>query len=243
MKFNARASTKILPSLRKKDLIPWALQWFAVLTVCFIIFSAGAAADEIAYTESGRTVLLKADGTWAYLTEGSKDAPEYHFRKIRWGMTRQRVKAAEKAKFLKENADSLTYQGTANGINCEIYYIFVDDQLAKAGYSFINEYLDPKDYIRDFKNIKELLTKKYKKPIVDKTLWKDDQHKENPSNYGAALRLGHLSYAVAWAAKDTEIQMELSGGMFDTDHFLFYQSKLFKKKLNQPKKEDKLEDF
>jgi len=89
------------------------------------------------------------------------------FRGLRWGDSLDTVQATEKSQFLlKVNDDELVYKDILGGSDCNVYYIFNDnDKLASGMYVLLKLYNNTKLYIQDYYNFKKLLTKKYRKPI------------------------------------------------------------------------------
>ncbi len=60
---------------------------------------------------------------------------EYHFRKVRWGFTRERVMLSEAGNTITENrGNALVYKCKLNGVYCKLIYTFKDNRLRTAGY-------------------------------------------------------------------------------------------------------------
>ena len=67
-------------------------------------------------------------------SEGSN----YHFRKVRWGFSRERVKLAEAGNTIFERKDNaIVYKVKLNGVYCRLIYTFKDNRLRTAGYMTI----------------------------------------------------------------------------------------------------------
>jgi hypothetical protein len=56
------------------------------------------------------------------------------------------------------------------------------------------------------------MVQKYGRPIEDKISWEDVTHKENISEWGNAIGMGHLEYVSRWSTRKTEVLLRLFGG-------------------------------
>ena len=61
---------------------------------------------------------------------------EFHFRRVRWGMPREEVLAAETLLPLRENERGLVYATTIGDFPCLLFYTFTQDRLVRARLSF-----------------------------------------------------------------------------------------------------------
>jgi len=147
------------------------------------------------------------------------------FRKTTWGMTKAQVKQTETGKILKETDDILAYRAELAGYESFVIYIFADDKLTRAKYSIIEEHSNKNDYISDYNAIKELLTKKYGSPKEDETVWKNDLYKDDYSQWGFAVSLGHLMYYSSWENDRTSIFFLLNGENYEIKTVIEYTSK------------------
>jgi hypothetical protein len=95
--------------------------------------------------------------------------------------------------------------------DCLIGYYFSNDRLNGAKLSFLEKHTNKNQNIVDFKRIKDLLVQKYGRPIEDKISWEDITHKENISEWGNAIGMGHLEYVSKWSTRDTEVSLHLFG--------------------------------
>ena len=67
------------------------------------------------------------------------DNSPYHFRKVRWGFSRERVELSEKGNTVFERRDNaVVYKCKVNGVHCKLIYTFKDNRLRAAGYVTIN---------------------------------------------------------------------------------------------------------
>lgn len=172
-----------------------------------------------------------------------------HFRKTHWGMSKERVKKVESSKLLKEEKGSgaikglylLIYEGNIGGLDCAIAYYFAENQLVRARYLIIESHSGKNLYISDFDYIKNQLNEKYGLPIRDDIIWLDDLFKDDPSDYGMAVSVGHLQYVAEWYLPETEIQLLLKGDNYKISLWVEYVGKAFKeleKKVREKAKKD-----
>jgi len=109
-----------------------------------------------------------------------------------------------------------------------VNYFFTDNQLIKAGYILAGLHTNKNDYITDYNDFKEILTKKYGSPKNEQTLWKNDLYKDDHSHWGLAISIGHLKYFSAWETDNTEILNFLSGDNYHILCGVQYRSKSLK---------------
>ena len=65
----------------------------------------------------------------------AEDDIGYHFRKTRWGFSRERVELSEVGNtVLKRTPEAIVYRAKVNGINCSLVYTFEKNKLRTAGY-------------------------------------------------------------------------------------------------------------
>jgi hypothetical protein len=222
---------------------------YLILTLLIFFFVPSvivSAEDVIVETKDGREVVLHENGSWEYYStkeSSPKTTPKSTFRKANWGMTMGEVREIEKAKFFQEDDLFLAYEGKLSGFAVYIVYIFVDNKLVRAKYAINEEHLNGNDYIADYKALKELLTKKYDKPIEDEQHWKSDLYKDDPQQWGFAVSMGDLVYYSTWELMSTTISMYLTGDNFKTQHMVEYVSKelgVLEEKKNENKALDDL---
>ena len=166
---------------------------------------------------------------------------QYDFRKINWGMDIDQVKAIENKKIVYEGDNSLghslCYEVDISNKNYYCIYYFLEDKLYTAGYMSTEEYTNKNDYIRDYKEIKEILTKKYGEPDKKKLLslhdreevcWENDLYKDDESEWGFAISIGDLSYGSIWETSTTGIELILDGNNYEVNLRIRYTSKELK---------------
>jgi hypothetical protein len=107
---------------------------------------------------------------------------KYDFRKTNWGMSKEQVKATEDKKPDFEDNTMLSYEVTISEKDFECAYLFLEDKLYGSGYLFFGEHTNKNLYIDDYEELKEILTKEYGKPKIDKVTWKNDLFKNLESS-------------------------------------------------------------
>jgi hypothetical protein len=138
-----------------------------------------------------------------------------HFRSTRWGMSKEQVVGIEGRPNHLENSkglDFIQYPQRILNMNCLIGYMFAENKLAKAKYSFLGKRGDKKHYIQEYDKIKEILIKIYGKPVNEWAVWYDPQYKNDHSSWELAVCQGHLELNSKWKDTETEILLHLSGG-------------------------------
>lgn len=88
-----------------------------------IAATEGSLADEPSLAESGER-------------RDQEEEEPFHFRRVRWGMTPEEVRAAEPAPVLREHAGGLSFATTTLEMPCVLDYGFAQGRLARARLSF-----------------------------------------------------------------------------------------------------------
>lgn len=146
--------------------------------------------------------------------KGTRTVERTNFRNTSWGMNQTQVVRLEGNPAVRENSDGLDiiqYPEKILEMDCMIGYVFTDNKLAKARYSFLVKHVDNNQYFQDYRNIKDILIQKYGNPESEKTLWHEKAYRNDQSNWGLALSLGHLEFDSLWLDSETEIQLRLYG--------------------------------
>jgi hypothetical protein len=133
------------------------------------------------------------------------------FRGFAWGESIANVQAGEKAKLeFKEGNDELNYHDLLAGSDCNVSYIFNDnDKLESGVYLFTKKYSNPQLYLQDYNKFKTLLTQKYGKPASEKEAWQNNTPLAEKHNYGQAIADGNLSMNTLWDAGNTTVKIIL----------------------------------
>lgn len=181
-----------------------------------------------------------------FLVSFAQEERKPEFRKAFFGMSKDEVKKLESEKPLHETAEILFYEDTLFGINCNYGYLFIKDKLAKGVYLFSGErnpHSNKTDYVRDYENIKIKIIEKYGKPKIDKTIWKDDLYKDDPSEWGMAVAVGDLIKYSTWERPEVEMSLELYGDNHDITLKLDYKHPNFEKMKEAADKEKEEDKF
>lgn len=170
----------------------------------------------------------------------------YDFRKTSWGMSMEQVKEIEGNEILEAYEDGFAYKNKVGGLDCKVIYQFVENKLYIAGYLFTELHTNYDLWIDDYQKIKDLLIKKYGKPIKSGMFWASDSYKKmwgNDQNLGTAVGMGYLVYYTEWDTPKTKIWIGLKGDNLDIDFRVTYESKELKEWANKIKEEKAKEDF
>lgn len=155
------------------------------------------------------------------------DAP-HDFRKTKWGMSIEEVKATESKKLLEEESISpyetfLFYWDELEGLKALVSYHFIDNKLAAAEYDIVIIKENSDYVIVDFNNLKEKLTYIYGEPKEYK-YGKDDSY---------------LSMGATWETNSTLVKLASSKLIANTTPSLeiSYESKKLKSMIDKYKDE------
>ena len=143
-----------------------------------------------------------------------KKAFSNYFRDSRWGMSKKQVAELEgKISHLEKSygLEIVRYQKKVEGLKCSIEYMFAGDELIKAKYVFLEQHKHKSQHIGDYKKIKDWLTEIHGMPKGSNLTWRNDLYKEDYSDWGLAVSLGHLEYSSLWKNQEIEIFLTLSG--------------------------------
>jgi len=173
----------------------------------------------------------------------SAEEIKYDFRQTTWGMSKEQVKATEDKKPGFEDDTALGYDVMISGKDFLCNYFFVEDKLYRSIYSLSGKHTNKNLYIDDYEELKEILTKKYDKPKIDKIDWKNDLYKDDKSDWGMAISIGHLVYIATWETPTTIISLALYGDNYKIRLGIGYESKKLKEWANKINVEKAKEDF
>ena len=146
------------------------------------------------------------------------------FRNAEWGMTREQVKAEEKAKPLKSRGESLLkYTTEIMGLEVHIHYYFERGRLKHGSYDFIS--VPDSGCSEVFDELVNKIGRKYGE-AKEKNTWKDNAPK-TPEPSSIAVALGFLKRTAEWETERTMIRLELGSEGYDDPISLvvYYMSK------------------
>ena len=233
--------------LFRRELLPMR-SVFVLFVLCLYAFIFSA--DQTATTTDGKTVLLKSNGTWEYVTatekrrnknpndspepsekQGSlfeviKNSGEYDFRSVKWGMRKKEVIAAEDARLVKNESDAIHYTMQLFGYDCSVEYRFTEDLLSDAVLVIRQEHIDPELFYQDYESLKKQLIPQFGRSISDKCDWKNDMYRSQRAKWGFAVSLGFLTCRTLWKTQRTAIALSIKGSNHEITTFMEYHSQL-----------------
>jgi hypothetical protein len=133
------------------------------------------------------------------------------FRGFSWGNSLGKIQSGENDKLLfKSGNDELLYKDILGGSDCEVIYIFNDnDKLTSGMYIFSKKYSNPQLYLQDFNKFKTLLIEKYGNPVSEKETWSNNTPIAEKHTYGQAVADGNLSLNTVWNTERSVIKIVL----------------------------------
>ena len=149
-----------------------------------------------------------------FLFNNNCQSEDFTFRKTRWGMSIQQVKQSEPIEPDESKENILLYKINILNKNVFLVYFFVNNKLVRARYVLAEEHSNKNDFINDYDEFKEIIKKKYGKPVKEDIFWKSRIYKNDPSNYGMAIATGNLIYLSSWKTNDSKIICFLRGDNF-----------------------------
>lgn len=219
------------------------MRTFLIAVMLCLCCATMGRADQIAIAEDGRKVLLKDDGTWEYVKEEADAKKEFHFRKTRWGMTREEVEKAEGKKSDIEQGDLIAYNVRVMDMECLLIYTFAEDRLVRSRYSFSNPHANENLYLEDRLTALDKLKQKYGDPTEDNTYWSSNLYRDDPTRWGFALSIGDVSYYTKWQTNDTKITLALYGDNYEVTFGIQYDSIELKKLQEKVEQKKVLDDL
>lgn len=167
----------------------------------------------------------------------------FTFRKTRWGMSPEEVKASEPLELAQSSDGMIGYKTRVLEKNVFLVYIFAEKRLVRAKYILAENHSNKTDFIQDYKDFQKILTEKYGKPDEDRVIWKNDLYKNDPDHFGTAIGIGHLGYYSIWQTPDSKIICILHGDNYDVKCEIEYSSKELSQIEKRIEKKKQLENF
>lgn len=150
------------------------------------------------------------------------------FRNVAFGNTVAECKTKETAEFIKEYDKSglkvLYYSTSVFGLNASLLYIFAANKLTRTKYLFNEDYVNKNSYIMDFNSITEKLTEKYGQPKEENVYWINNLYRDEPSDYGLAISIGHVAYFTTYITDCMEIIVSMQGEKYEVNLEVEYSS-------------------
>jgi len=200
-------------------------------------------ADVTAITEDGKRAILKSDGTWEYQLDSNEVQSHGKFRNATWGMSADQVRKLEQGEPVHDKDDVIGYSTSVVGLDCWAAYFFVDDKFVRGRYVINEAHSNLNDFINDFENLKQALSKKYGQPSFDNKNWRNDLYQDDFDKWGFAISLGHLVYAASWETEDSDIYLSLTGENYETSLLIEYASKAFSGLEQKTREAKQLDDL
>lgn len=149
-------------------------------------------------------------------------------RNTTWGDNVEEVKAAITEEIVQDQKNGRKHiiltSTTVGSKDAAIGYVFGDDKLIRINYIFREVHSNDNNHIDDFNDIDEILEQKYGEPDSEDRVWSNDLYRDEPSEYGFAISLGHYGLQTKWNTEDTDITHVLTGNNYDIEHMLQYSS-------------------
>jgi len=147
------------------------------------------------------------------------------FRKAKWGMSPEEVKANERLKLRSgwirggSQAPKDIYQiyhqyEELAGLSMIVAFQFFKRQFYEGNY--IVESGPGPDAISEYEKLQTILINKYGPPKKNKNRWMSDKYKTNPDYHNRAIRAGHLHKWSTWIFNDAQIFLFLGGDGMQT---------------------------
>ena len=170
----------------------------------------------------------------------------YDFRKTNWGMSKEQVKATEDKKPGGESDTVIAYEVKIDAKDYVCLYQFLENKLFFSGYNYKEEHINYNLYIDDYEDLKEILTKKYGKPIKDEEMWdslSEWELKAYKQNLGNSISVGFLTYFAFWETPTTRIELILDGDNYEINLRIRYISRELEEWVKQIKEEKAKSNF
>jgi hypothetical protein len=147
------------------------------------------------------------------------------FRDTKWGMSKEEVKVIESSEINEEDADEIIYKVEHYTQPFFCGYKFENGKLHQGYYIWDGSYLNPDNYIVNYSQLKELLTREYGKPGIDEVIWEDDYPFKTEKMQGYALFTNHVTLASGWETENTKIMLILINNGTEVRLAISYTSK------------------
>lgn len=129
------------------------------------------------------------------------------------------------------------------GYETTIGYYFIDDKLFQIAYIFAEEYSYENLYIDQYNEVKKVLTEKYGAPKTSFDPWTNDLYKDDPSQYGFAISLGHHRKISTWNTGEMSVINSLDGQNYEINHSVYYNHNQLTEEFETYNSEKNISDF
>ena len=132
----------------------------------------------------------------------------------KWGISREKFLKLEGQPIRRhksaEGVEIFEYRKKILDVDCQLEYVFAENQLMKMKFNFLAQYDNKNQYVEDYNKIKEVFSGQFGKPEAENIIWQNPLYKEDYSSWGLALYLGHLELSSQWLSPETEVSLALS---------------------------------
>ncbi len=161
------------------------------------------------------------------------------FQGFDFGTSKNLILSKYKKQIKAGNDGDLSFSGNVINLDCEILFSFYQNKLCAGYYLFTVKHSNQNLYINDYKKIADAITEKYGKPTRDDEDWSDELYKDDPSHYGFAVSLGHLTYFSSWHDhKGNLIYLNLSGDNYTVNLGVIYRDNIYYPQQKAEEKND-----
>ena len=142
-----------------------------------------------------------------------------------------------------EGEGYIAYNYTLAGKSTLSGFYYKQDKLWRAAYILSESHSNKNGYIDDYNDLRNLLSKKYGTPIADETYWENDLFKDDYSQWGTAISIGHMLKYSTWSDENTDIECSITGDNYEITCKILYTSIELKDWVAKIIEEEKLDDF
>lgn len=171
-------------------------------------------------TQSSQSKKLKD-----FESDKCREVPEDQqilFRGMAWGSTQEQVITSMEKEPVFRSPDTLVYHDFISGMLVDAVFVFADDQLTRGKYIFSTKHQHENTYLEKFRDVEDMLTRKYGESAISETTWHNTMFKHVHKDYGLAISMGHMSMLAGWKIGCVKFTHTLSGGNGQIIHGMEY---------------------
>lgn len=147
------------------------------------------------------------------------------FRGASWGMSKEEVKFSEDLAPLNEGEGYIAYGDRVMGLDAVVAFHFMDNSLTEAGYAFRERLGGGRAYIREYRNLKGLLTGTYGQPSFDEGACRECGGSCVRCSGDERAGTSNLVYLSEWTTPRSVIRLVLMGEDKGYDFGLVHMSR------------------
>lgn len=164
------------------------------------------------------------------------------YRNAKWGMSMAEVRKIFPKSVPREGSLLIANDSVA-GKNAFTAFIFTKNKLTVAGSTLQEKYVNKNSYLNDYRQLQALLIKKYGQPEDDKEYWSQELYKDDPSQWGMAVSVGHLTLITTWKTDKTAVELSCTGEKFESTVKVRYASRELNALQEQEAEKETLKDL